>query len=443
MSRLRYKTLVDRFAQEIRSGRLAPGTRLPTHRQLAAREHLSLVTATRVYAELQAMGLVSGETGRGTFVREIALPSGHGIDQHVVAADMIDLNFNYPSLPGQTELLRNALRQLATSGDLASLLRYAPHGGRMHEREVMAQYLESRGLAVDVAQVLIVNGAQDGLANTLMASLKPGDVVAVDALTYPGFRVLADVLHLELLALPAAGQGPDIGALERLCRSRRVRAVYTMPTMNNPLGWVMSEAHRRQLIAVAREHQLLIIEDAAYAFLVEDAPAPIAQLAPDITIYITGFSKNVAAGLRVGLIAAPHAHLPSLERTIRATTWSTPGVMSAITTEWIRDGTVLQLEQQKREDARSRQAMARQILADIPCIGHPSSYFLWIPLGEDARADQITMALMREHVSVSTAEPFATTVHVPHAIRVALGSVSANVLESALQRVSDCVRAFG
>src|SRR5690606_10749480 len=86
MSRLRYKTLVDRFAQEIRSGRLAPGTRLPTHRQLAAREHLSLVTATRVYAELRAMGLVSGETGRGTFVREIALPSGHGIDQHVVAA---------------------------------------------------------------------------------------------------------------------------------------------------------------------------------------------------------------------------------------------------------------------------------------------------------------------------------------------------------------------
>ena len=70
MPRSRYKSLVDAFAADIRSGRLLPGTRLPTHRQLAATEGLALVTASRVYAELEAMGLVSGETGRGTFVRE-------------------------------------------------------------------------------------------------------------------------------------------------------------------------------------------------------------------------------------------------------------------------------------------------------------------------------------------------------------------------------------
>ena len=106
MARARYKQLVDGLAVDIRSGRLPPGTRLPTHRALAAREGLALVTATRVYAELEAMGLVSGETGRGTFVRESALPRGQGIDQHATAAGLVDLNFNYPSLPGQAELLR-------------------------------------------------------------------------------------------------------------------------------------------------------------------------------------------------------------------------------------------------------------------------------------------------------------------------------------------------
>ncbi|RZT94197.1 DNA-binding transcriptional MocR family regulator [Advenella incenata] len=443
MARLRYKTVVDRFAQQIQAGQLAPGTRLPTHRQLAAREGMSLVTATRVYAELQAMGLVSGETGRGTYVRAITLTPGQGTDQHVVAADMIDLNFNYPSLPQQAELLRNALRQLSTSGDLASLLRYQPYGGRAHDRAVMAQYLAHRGLTVDAGQILIVNGAQDGLAITVMARLNPGDVVAVDALTYPGFRVLAQMLHLELVPIPADNHGPDIAALEKLCRSRRIKAIYTMPTMNNPLGWVMSEARREQLVVVARKYSLLIIEDAAYAFLVDDAPAPIAQLAPDITIYITGFSKNVAAGLRVGLVAAPLAHVSSLERAIRATTWSTPGVMTAMTIEWIRDGTVLQLEREKREDAQYRQVMARKILAGIACVGHPSSYFLWIPLAEEVRADQIAMALMREQISVSTAEPFATTVHVPHAIRLALGSVTLDVLQLALERVRHCVMSYG
>jgi hypothetical protein len=64
------------------------------------------------------MGLVSGETGRGTFVRETSLPPGQGIAQKQVAAGMIDLNFNYPSLPGQADLLRTALRHLALSGDL-------------------------------------------------------------------------------------------------------------------------------------------------------------------------------------------------------------------------------------------------------------------------------------------------------------------------------------
>ena len=90
----RYKRIVDVFAAEIRAGRLIAGTQLPTHRDLAARECIAVVTASRVYAELEAMGLVSSEQGRGTFVRDLALPPGHGIDQHVLAADAIDLNFN-------------------------------------------------------------------------------------------------------------------------------------------------------------------------------------------------------------------------------------------------------------------------------------------------------------------------------------------------------------
>lgn len=141
MPRARYKNLVDTFAEDIRSGRLSPGERLPTHRQLAARHGLALVTASRVYSELAAMGLVSGETGRGTFVREISLPPGQGSGQMSVAPGMLDLNFNYPSLPGQAELLRTALRQLALSGDLQALLRYQPHAGRQHERAAVARTL--------------------------------------------------------------------------------------------------------------------------------------------------------------------------------------------------------------------------------------------------------------------------------------------------------------
>jgi DNA-binding transcriptional MocR family regulator len=432
MPRARYKFLVDTFADDIRSGRLAPGTRLPTHRQLAADHGLALVTASRVYTELEAMGLVSGETGRGTFVREIALPPGQGSGQMNVAAGLLDLNFNYPSLPGQADLLRTALRQLALSGDLEALLRYQPHAGRLHERAAVARHLLNRGLTVEAEQVLVVSGAQHGLAVTLMALLKPGDVIAVDALTYSGFKVLAETLHLEILAVPITPAGPDLQALQTLCRQRPVRAVYCMPTLHNPLGWVMEMSQREQLVSIARQHNLMLIEDAAYAFLVENPPPPLATLAPERTVYVGGLSKSIATGLRVGFIAAPPAWVKVLERTIMATTWNVPGVISAIAVAWIEDGTVAQLEAQKRQDARARQALAAQVLKGLATISHPTSYFLWLPLAEEVRADQVAMTLQREGVSVSTAEPFAVSAHVPHALRLALGSVDMPALREAL-----------
>lgn len=435
----RYKSIVDALAFKIRSGEIITGTRLPTHRELSAREHISLVTATRVYRELEAMGLVSGETGRGTFVREIALPSGHGIDQQFVASDVVDLNFNYPSLPQQGDMLRDALKKVAAGGDIESHLRYQPHAGRLTEREVVADHLSFRGFKPTADHVLIVNGAQHGLTVAVMGLLRPGDVVAVDALTYPGFKALAELYHLEIIAIPQLSNGPDLTALNQLCQKRRVRAVYTMPTLHNPLGWVMTSSQRKQLAQIARNYDLLIIEDAAYSYLVTNPPAPLAFYAPERTVYVTGYSKNVATGLRIGVIVAPVHFRPMLERAVRATTWNTPSLMTSLICSWILDGTVSRLEMLKRRDARQRQAILRDILGETYCISHPSSYFAWLPLREESRVDRVANKLMDSGISVSTAEPFSTSLATPQAIRIALGSVSADQLRAALLVVRDAV----
>jgi DNA-binding transcriptional MocR family regulator len=444
MTRNRYLPLVEELEAQIRSGRLPPGTRLPTHRRFAERHRIALATATRVYAELEAMGLVSGEVGRGTFVRETVLPRSLRLDQQAVAAGLVDLNFNYPSLPGQARQLSRALRQLASKGDLESLLHYAPHGGRPHERACVARHLSSRGLAVEPGNALVVDGAQHGLTVTAMALLKPGDVVAVDALTYPGFKVLADMLRLELAPIPA-GQGEkgthgtDLEALERLCARRRVRAIYVMPTLHNPLGWVSSLSWRRRLAAIVRRYGLIAIEDAAYAFLEKDPPPPLATLAPEATVYVSGLSKSVATGLRFGFVAAPAEWVPKLERAIRATTWNTPGMVTTLACGWLDDGTVKRLEADKRRDASARQAIARKVLSGLTLVGHPASYFAWLPLPQEVRADRVAAALLEEGIAVSTAEPFATTKHVPHALRLALGSVGLDRLDEALRVVKRVV----
>lgn len=435
----RYKAVVDRYAQAIRSGQLPAGSRLPTHRILAAGERISLATATRVYRELEEMGLVSGETGRGTFVRDLSLPPGHGVDQQVVAADVVDLNFNYPSLPEQGDALREALRQLAMAGDIDSHLRYQPHAGRLAERDIIARHLTCQHFAPDAENVLIVNGAQHGLAVTVMGLLRPGDVVAVDALTYSGFKVLAALYHLELAAIPCRPEGPDLRALHTLCQQRRVRAVYTMPTLHNPLGWVLNTGQRQALADLARQHDLLIIEDAAYARLVSHPPRPVVSYAPERTVYVTGFSKNIATGLRVGVVISPPRYRQEIERAIRATTWNTPTLISSLICAWIEDGTVARFETQKRQDARQRQQVAREVLCGLPVVSHPDSYFVWLPLGEESRADRLANALMERRISVSTAEPFCVSATIPQALRIALGSVPFDSLRPALLSVRDAV----
>ena len=439
MSRIRYKRIVDQLATRIRSGELAPGTQLPTLRALMAQEQVALATALRVYHELEAIGLVVGEPGRGTFVRDSSLPRGMGLEQHPPRSSAVDLTFNYPALPGQAHLLRDGLRAIAASGDLDALLHSPPQGGRPHERQTAARHLRNRAIRVPGEQVLIVNGAQQGLAVSVMALLQPGDVLALDALTYPGLKTLAQFHRLDLEALPQRDGQMDLDALEALCQRRPVRALYCMPTMHNPLGTVMPQADRLRLAQLARQHDLLIIEDGAYAFLAEPAPKPLQTLAPERTLYISGLSKSVASGLRLGFIVAPLEMIPALEQAIRLSTWSTPALTVALGCHWIESGLVDSLEEQKRADARRRQRLARRVLKGCELSAHPSSYYLWLRLAQGLRADNVVSQLERQGVRVTSAEPFATTAHVPQALRVALGSISLEALEQALHKVRDAV----
>jgi DNA-binding transcriptional MocR family regulator len=113
--------------------------------------------------------------------------------------------------------------------------------------------------------------------------------------------------------------------------------------------------------------------------------------------------------------------------------------MTAIACGWIEDGTVAKLEDDMRPDATLRQGLVAEVLGRLKRISHPASYFVWLPLAQEVRADAIAMALLRERISVSTAHPFSTSAHAPHAIRLALGSVGLATLKRSLETVARVV----
>ncbi|WP_374352127.1 PLP-dependent aminotransferase family protein [Chitinimonas sp.] len=433
----RYKSIVDQFRLAIEQGRLTPGTRLPPIRALMRQHGIALATASRVYAELEGCGLVSRECGRGTFVRDRSQRGGEGLVHQPHSSQMIDMTaFSAPVIDGCDNLLRDSLRAMAMGGDIGALLHATPHGGRMQERTILAALLQQRGLDATARQLLIVSGAQHGLSIALASLCKPGDVIAVDSLSYPGLLALARSCRLDIAALPQVAGHTDLDHLAELCRRRPVRAVYTMPTLHNPLGSVMPAADRQRLATLAQRHDFAIIEDAAYAFLADSAPAPLFCHAPEHTIYVSSLSKSVASGLRTGMLIAPTRWLDALGNAIRLSTSSTPLLTVHLACRWIEDGTVARMETAERRDARLRQDRVQQHLGHLGVLAHPTSYFAWLPLAEGLRADLVAAQLAREGILVLTAEPFTAGPLVPHALRLALGGIALPALDAALARIA-------
>lgn len=441
MPKPRYARLADVVATAIRDGALAPGTRLPTHRAFAEASGVALATATHAYRELERRGLVVGEAGRGTFVRDPGLPPTLGVEQ-AASEGLIDLVFNMPGDAADADILRAGLKRLAAAGDLEAMLRYQPHSGRPHERRVIAADLARTLGPVEPERLLVTSGGQHGLAITALGLLRRGDAVATDALTYPGWKSVAALHNLDLAPIAATASGVmDPGDLERRCRDRALRAVYVMPTVQNPLGTVMDDATRWRLVEVARRRDLLVVEDGAYAFLEPDAPPSFLSLAPERVVHVGGFSKSLATGLRLGYVVAPEDRIGDLVRAIRATTWNAPALVSALVTGWIEDGTLARSEVSRRQDGAERQRLLRAALKDLPITAHRNAGFAWLPLAGGVRAEPIVTRLRDEGISISAAEPFATTAAVPQALRLAFGGVPMGELSKVLTTVRDAVEA--
>lgn len=438
MKKARYIQLADTLSTAIQAGKLAPGTKLPTHRAYAEQAGVALATATRAYRELEERGLIVGEAGRGTFVRDLRLPPTLGVQQ-TASDDLVDLIFNMPGDADDADMLRAGLRQLAAAGDLEAMLRYQPHGGRAHERRIIAENLASSVGPIDPECLLITSGGQHGLATLALGLFRQGQAIATDTLTYPGFKSIAALEGLQLVPVEGSAGVIDPQELDRQCRNTRVCAVYLMPTVHNPLGTVMDEETRLGIVEVARKHDLLIIEDAAYAFLEPSPPPSLVCLAPERTVHVGSFSKSIATGLRLGYMVAPVTHIHRLLEAIRATTWNAPALISGLVTGWIEDGTLAKSEEVRRQDGAERQHICRTILNRNAVSGHRNAGFAWLPLEKGIRAEPLITRLKERGIAASGAEPFATTSVVPQALRLAFGGLPKKELSGVFGIVKEVV----
>lgn len=435
----RYVAIADLLARDIIAGRLKPGERLPTHRDLAWKLGVTVGTITRAYAEAERRGLVAGEVGRGTFIRERPVDAP---PPAVPDDGFIDLARNFPIGWRENRAISDALAEIGRDPELGSLLGYAPNLGHPSHREAGAQWLARSGMTANPARVAVSGGAQHAMLLAVSALTRPGDIVLTEQLTFYGMKSLATLLSLRLHGVAMDEYGLEPAALDAACRQTGAKVLYCIPTMQNPTTALMPEARRAEIAAICSRHGVVIVEDDIYGFLAGEAPAPLSSHAPDQSIFVTSLSKCVAPGLRVGFLSASEAMIERIGSALRATTWMAAPVMAEVACRLIRTGHAERMAQQMRDEAEARQAIAARVLAGTEYDSHEASFHVWLKLPEPWRREEFTQQVRRRGVGVAPAEAFAVgRAPVPHAVRVGLTAARDRAqLERALHIIAAVLR---
>ncbi|HZH44108.1 MAG TPA: PLP-dependent aminotransferase family protein [Lysobacter sp.] len=442
----RYVALADAIAVAVRSGELAPGARLPPRRALARRLGLNLTTVSRAYDLAAEMGLVSGEVGRGTFVRLLPDP-GRVPWPAPDATARVDLSSNFPFPAASAAELARALAPLAHGRGAMDLLRYEPSGALPAHRDAGRAWLAGLGVDAPSDRLLITSGAIHAIFVTLLALTRPGDRVLVEDLTSPALIGACNVLGLraEGIALDAEGMRPD--ALAAALARDRAKAVVLVPNLQNPTLAVMSRKRRHALVELARRHAVTLIEDDAYGALLapDERLPPLAALAPERVCYTTSLSKAVAPGLRIGFLLVPAALQAAALSALRVSTWMTSPLLAHVAASWIGDGTAAALAARQREVAARRQALAAQRLAGFERLAHPRALHVWLRLPEPWRADEFAAYVQARGVDVLASGSMAVDPGLrPAAVRISLCNVeSEERLDHGLRTVAQALGGRG
>lgn len=432
--------LADALQQDVRSGILAAGDRLPPQRSIAEALGVDLTTVTRAFNEAHRRGLIEAQIGRGTFVRECSSePSSK------VRPAALDLSMNIPCQPESVDfkrLMPKAIADVLSSGKGLLNLHYQESAGAEPERQAATRWLRQRVENAEVDRVVVAAGAQSALFSVCELLLSRGDAIACGEFTYPGLKALA--AHMPLTIFPIAmdeeGLLPD--DFERICRLRPPKLLYVIPNIDNPTTATMPEPRRAALVDLARRYGVMIIEDDPYGSLIETPNRSFSDLMPEATWHISTLSKCATPALRVAYVLAPKAeNALQLASVLRAMLLMAPPLMSALAGRWILDGTMANITAAIRREALARQLLASSLLGAFDRSASMFGHHLWLRLPGGQRADDLVEAAMRAGLLIVPSSAFAFGGGGTEAVRISLGAASdRSELEDGLNQMAGLLR---
>ncbi|MEO9862381.1 MAG: PLP-dependent aminotransferase family protein [Yoonia sp.] len=446
--RAKYKALAQAIREAIVSGQLSAGEQLPPVRDLAYRINVTPGTVARAYAVLTDEGRLTAGVGRGTFVTERKAVAQSVWDAPAMLDNVAELSERVhllsPKMPevGQGAIMRGALQALATDMVPEHLLNYPSRVTDIAARRAFKASLTDTPVGpFDENDVITSHGGQSAIIMILQTVLHgPSPVIAVDELSYGGFRSAAVMSRAQVVGVPWDDEGPDPAVLEDLIKTQGVQVFCTSAEVCNPTVRTTSTPRRKQIAKLAQRYGIHIIDDDCYRLMRTEHNGPSYRaLAPDLGWYVTSPSKSLTAALRIGFAVAPLDWGANLART---STFHSFGVTRLVT-----DMYAYIMAQPELPDIieRIKGRIAEDVRAAVNILGgHKLTWseqvpFLWLELPMGWRAGEFKQQAETAGVLIKSAEDFALRDgRSNHAVRIAInGQVSHEHFASGMQTLRE------
>lgn len=431
----KYQLMVERLESAIAAGQWSVGERLPSNRELATLFGVTIGTVSKAMSEAVRRGIVDTRVGSGTYIRA----PRHASDG-APGAPSLDLSLNVLPLAPVQALLQQALAAHAQSQGAHRLFAYEEVQQRQRFRHSAATWLGAMGTPTEAQQVVITGGVHHALVAAFHTQLRPGDTALCDTLCYTGFQRLARLRGVRLVGVASDAEGMRPDSLERALRESGAQVLVAHPVLQNPTATLMPLARRERIAALCRQHGLRVIEDAVNVPLADPGTPSLATLLPERTLHLTGFSKTIASGFRLGYASMPAAWVDAFQDAALGVQWFAPGFYAELLEVMRAEGLLDACMQAHRAEAATRQQLLREAVPQAVVGG--AGYHAWLPCGPERSSTELCDEARRAGVSLSAAHHFCADpgAEAPDGVRISLGWEDRSQLASGLSTLAGLLR---
>ncbi|KQW93356.1 2-aminoadipate aminotransferase [Massilia sp. Root418] len=459
-----YQTLAADIEGQVARGVLLEGEKLPSVRQTSQHRSLSISTVLRAYSQLESRGIIESRPQSGYFVRarqaSVPRPALPAPGQPLVLSSEVDvsrlvlstlrtirkegavpLGSPYPDpAPFPWPRISQYANAVARRAQHWSVMDDLPPGNPQLIRQIARRHLEN-GLAVDPAEIIVTVGATEAINLCLQAVARPGDTVAVESPTFYAMLHAIERMGMRALEIPTdPHSGISIEALRTALSQQPVAAVMVMPNFQNPLGFQMPDARKRELVALLAAHGIPAIENDVYNELYYGDSHPTSLKSYDnqgLVLHCSSFSKSLTANYRIGW-ALPGRYTAQVEKLKFLNTLTTPTLPQIAIADYLQhDGYDRHLRKVRKGYEERARMMAAAVLRFFPAgtrVSEPQGgYVLWVEMPPAVDAMKLYALALERKITVGPGHMFSARGSFPNFIRLNYSYPWARETEDALR----------